>query len=224
MFDTISFERLLEVTAEDLTEIRDNLGAVYMDETINSETKNVALATAFNTIDSWSSYFGKFKEIQESKLDELNRANASLVNENKKLASENSKLKEDLAMLNEKMNNANYKIGTLQATLEARNDNSNMIQVDIVEMIESLEKAVNLIEENAKTISTATHMKNRHIGSGDEHPAYRQDVDSKALIDDYQSGKLNLKELAEKYDMTSPGLRDRLIKLGVYKSVYKSHK
>lgn len=224
MFETITFEKLLEVTDDDLAEIKNRLSEVYMDDTIDTEVKHAALADAFNTIDSWSSYFSKFKEIQESKLDELNRANASLVVENKKLASENSKLKEDLVMLNEKINNAHYKIGTLQATLEARNDNSNMIQVDIVEMIESLEKAVNLIEENAKTISTATHMKNRHIGSGNEHPAYRQDVDSKALIEDYNSGKFNLKELAEKYDMTSPGLRDRLIKLGVYKSVYKSHK
>lgn len=224
MFETITFEKLLEVTADDLYEIKNRLSDVYMNETIDSETKNIALATSFNIIDSWSSYFSKFKEIQDSKLDELNRANASLVSENKKLASENSKLKEDLVMLNEKMNTAHYKIGTLQSTIEARNDNSNMIQVDIVEVIESLEKAVNLIEENAKTISTATHMKNRHIGSGDEHPAYRQDVDSKALIDDYNSGKFNLKELAEKYGMTSPGLRDRLIKLGVYKRVYKSHK
>lgn len=224
MFSTVSFERLLEVTAKDLNEIKHNIGEVYGDDTIDPEVKHVALADAFKTIDDWSSYFSRFKEIQESKLDELNRANASLASENKRLASENSKLKEDLVMLNEKMNNAHYKIGTLQATLEAINGNSNMVQVDIVEMIENLEKAVNLIEENAKTISTATHMKNRHIGSGNEHPAYRQDVDSKALIDDYNSGKFNLKELAEKYDMTSPGLRDRLIKLGVYKSVYKSHK
>lgn len=224
MFETITFEKILEVTARDLDIIKNRLSEVYMDDTIDTEVKYAALADAFNTIDSWSYYFSKFKEIQDSKIDEINRANASLVSENKKLASENSKLKEYLVMLNEKINNAHYKIGTLQATLEARNDNSNMIQVDIVEMIESLEKAVNLIEENAKTISTATHMKNRHIGSGNEHPAYRQDVDSKALIDDYNSGKFNLKELAEKYGMTSPGLRDRLIKLGVYKSVYKSHK
>ena len=31
MFNVISFEKLLEVTAEDLAIIRENFGAVYMD-------------------------------------------------------------------------------------------------------------------------------------------------------------------------------------------------
>ena len=224
MFNTISFERLLEVTADDLNAIRDNLGAAYMNETIDSETKNVALATAFNTIDSWSSYFSKFKEIQESKLDELNRANASLVVENKKLANENSKLKEDLVMLNEKINNANYKIGALQATLEARNNNSNLVSVDLVEMIESLEKAVNLIDDNAKALTLSKKLKtepnvNKH---GAEHPRYRNDIDNDSLVADYQSGMI-LKDLSKKYKISIPGIRNRLMDLGVYKQVYKKN-
>ena len=224
MLNTISFERLLEVTADDLNAIRDNLGAVYMNETIDSETKNVALATAFNTIDSWSSYYNMFKEIQDSKIDELNRANDSLVGENKKLASENSKLKEDLVMLNEKINNAHYKIGALQATLESMNNNSNLVSVDLVEMIESLEKAVNLIDENAKALTLSKKLKtepnvNKH---GEDHPRYNKYIDNDSLIADYKSGMI-LKDLSKKYKISIPGVRNRLMDLGVYKQVYKKN-
>ena len=214
MLDTISFERLLEVTAEDLAIIRDNLGAVYMNETIDSETKNVALATAFNTIDSWSSYFNKFKEIQESKLDELNRANASLINENKKLASENSKLKEDLAMINEKMNNANYKIGTLQATLEASNNNSNLVSVDLVEMIEKLETIADSYESAIKAAEHKAAMKtfNKRVASGDVKPAKRADISDEYIIENVKNG-ISAYKIAQNVGMTQQAILYRIKRL-----------
>ena len=214
MLNTISFERLLEVTADDLNAIRDNLGAVYMNETIDSETKNVALATAFNTIDSWSSYFSKFKEIQDSKIDELSRANASLVVENKKLDSENSKLKEDLAILNEKMNNANYKIGTLQATLEARNNNSNLISVDLVEMIEKLETIADSYESAIKAAEHKAAMKtfNKRVASGDVKPAKRADISDEYIIENVKNG-ISAYKIAQSVGMTQQAILYRIKKL-----------
>lgn len=211
MFDTISFERLLEVTAEDLTEIRDNLGAVYMDETINSETKNVALATAFNTIDSWSSYFNKFKEIQESKLDELNRANASLVNENKRLNNE-------LNRLNDEYNKQTELVGQLQGRLEimnevikAKDNNANMVQVDIVELVESLERTLNTIDENAKVITQTKKVKSK----GELAPAFNTDVHTEDIIKAYQLGETP-NQIAQKCGMTQSAIIYRLKQAGVY--------
>ena len=222
MFSTVSFERLLEVTAKDLNEIKHNLGEVYGDDTIDPEVKHVALADAFKTIDDWSSYFNKFKEIQDSKLDELSRENDHLVDENKRLNNE-------LNQLTTNYNKQSILLGNTQATVEylnklvdAKNNSSNMVQVDLVEMIEKLEKAVNLIDENAKALSLSKKLKteprvNMH---GKDHPRYRNDIDNDSLVADYKSGMI-LKDLSSKYKISIPGVRNRLIDLGVYEPVYK---
>lgn len=222
MFSTVSFERLLEVTAKDLNEIKHSLGEVYGDDTIDPEVKHAALADAFKTIDDWSSYFNKFKEIQDSKLDELSRENDHLVDENKRLNNE-------LNQLTTNYNKQSVLLGNMQATVDylnklvdAKNNYSNMVQVDLVEMIESLEKAVNLIDENAKALSLSKKLKteprvNMH---GEEHPRYRHDIDNDSLVADYKSGMI-LKDLSSKYKISIPGVRNRLIDLGVYEPVYK---
>lgn len=221
MFDVISFKKLLEVTADDLAVIKENLGAVYMDETVSDDVKYVALAEAFTTIDSWTSYFKRFKEIQDNKLDELNRENAQLVDENKKL-------REKVKELMEKINKHHGMIGKLQATvdyqnklIEIKNSSSNMLPVDLIEIIEKLDNAVNLIDENAKALSLSKKLKteprvNMH---GEEHPRYRNDIDNDSLVADYQAGMI-LKDLSNKYKISIPGVRNRLIDLGVYKQVY----
>ena len=222
MFSTVSFERLLEVTAKDLDEIKHSLGEVYGDDTIDPEVKHVALADAFKTIDDWSSYFNKFKEIQDSKLDELSRENDHLVDENKRLNNE-------LNQLTTNYNKQSVLLGNMQATVEylnklvdAKNNSSNMVQVDLVEMIESLEKAVNLINENAKALSLSKKLKDepRVNMHGEEHPRYRNDIDNDSLVADYKSGMI-LKDLSSKYKISIPGVRNRLIDLGVYEPVYK---
>ena len=158
--------------------------------------------------------FSKFKEIQESTLDELNRANASLVNENKKLASENSKLKEDLAILNEKMNNANYKIGILQATLEARNNNSNLISVDLVEMIEKLETIADSYESAIKAAEHKAAMKtfNKRVASGDVKPAKRADISDEYIIENVKNG-ISAYKIAQSVGMTQQAILYRIKKL-----------
>ena len=222
MFETITFERLLEVTAKDLNEIKHSLGEIYGVDTIDPEVKHVALADAFNTIDSWSSYFGKFKEIQESKLDELNRANNHLVDENKRLNNELNQLTTDYNKQSVLLGNMQATVDYLNKLVEAKSNSSNMVQVDLVEMIESLEKAVNLIDENAKALSLSKKLKteprvNMH---GKEHPRYRNDIDNDSLVADYKSGMI-LKDLSSKYKISIPGVRNRLIDLGVYEPVYK---
>ena len=91
-------------------------------------------------------------------------------------------------------------------------------------MIESLEKAVNLIDDNAKALSLSRKLKtepkvNMH---GEEHPRYNKYIDNDNLIADYKSGMI-LKDLSKKYKISIPGVRNRLMDLGVYKQVYKKN-
>lgn len=211
MFNTISFERLLEVTADDLTAIRDNLGAVYMDETIDSETKNAALATAFSTIDSWSTYFSKFKEIQDSKLDELKNENVCLVNENNRLNRELDKLVKNY-------NEQSILLGDMKAHIEmydelvkAKDNNANMVQVNIVELVESLERTLNTIETNAKVITQAKKVKSK----GELAPAFNTEVRTEDIIKAYQLGETP-NQIAQKCGMTQSAIIYRLKQAGVY--------
>ena len=210
MFNTITISKLLEKTNEQLSQATALLVEAYSIH--NSEQSemshvllNARLADAVNKFREWSAYYNRYTELVDDEKEQ-----------SKLLVIENSNLKKQIT-------DKDAQIANLMNIIKASHNNDNE-RIELAEAVKAMNSALKLINENAKTISTATHMKNRHIGSGDEHPAYRQDVDSKALIDDYNSGKFNLKELAEKYGMTSPGLRDRLIKLGVYKRVYKSHK
>lgn len=210
MFNTITISKLLEKTNEQLSQATELLVEAYSihnseQSEVSQSLLNARLADAVNKFRDWSAYYNRYTELVDDEKEQ-----------SKLLVIENNNLKKQI-------NDKDAQIANLMNIINASHNNDNE-RIELAEAVEAINSALKLINENAKTISTATHMKNRHIGSGDEHPAYRQDVDSKALIDDYNSGKFNLKELAEKYGMTSPGLRDRLIKLGVYKSVYKSHK
>ena len=210
MFNAITISKLLEKTNEQLSQATELLIEAYSihnseQSKMNQALLNARLADAVNKFRDWSTYYSRYTELIDDEKEQ-----------SKLLVIENNNLKKQIIDKDAQINN-------LMNIIKASHNNDNE-RIELAEAVESMNSALKLINENAKTISTATHMKNKHIGSGDKHPAYRQDVDSKALIDDYNSGKFNLKELAKKYDMTSPGLRDRLIKLGVYKSVYKSHK
>ena len=214
MLNTISFERLLEVTADDLAVIRDNLGAVYMDDTIDSETKNVALATAFNTIDSWTSYFNKFKEIQDSKIDELNRANASLVGENKRLNKELDDLISKLNKCHEKIDMLQEKIAQQEKLIEAKNSSSNMVQVDLVEMIEKLETIADSYESAIKAAEHKAAMKtfNKRIASGEVKPAKRADISDEYIIENVKNG-ISAYKIAQSVGMTQQAILYRIKKL-----------
>ena len=89
-------------------------------------------------------------------------------------------------------------------------------------MAERLEKAIDLINENAQALSLSKKLKSepRVNMHGEQHPRYITSIDNQELIKDYQSGMI-LKDLGAKYKMSPQGVRNRLIDLGVYKSVYK---
>ena len=210
MFDVISFKKLLEVTADDLAVIKENLGAVYMDETVPDDVKLVALAQAFETIDSWSSYFSRFKEIQESKLDELNRANAILLQDNKRLTKELNKLREDystqLGLLNKLQATVDYQ----NKLIEIKNNNDNMLPADLVEMVNTLEETISLINEHSSKI-----INSKRVTSGNFKPAMRVDVSDEVIAKEYMDG-MTPNAIAKQFGMTQPAIIYRLKKLGIY--------
>lgn len=214
MFNRISFEKLLEVTADDLAVIKDNLGTVYMDETIKPDVKYVMLAEAFNTVDHWSYYFNRFKEIQDSKLEELSKENARLVSENKKLNAE-------LNDLINKLNKCHGKIGMLQERLvhkdsliEAQDSSSNMVQVDLVEMIEKLEAIADSYESAIKAAEHKAAMKtfNKRVASGEVKPAKRADISDEYIIENVKNG-VSAYKIAQSVGMTQQAILYRIKKL-----------
>lgn len=230
-WNTVSFERLLEVTDEDLESIKNSIEHVYVRaKSVNnykviSEKDFVELTYTFSLINEWSAYYHKHKSIQDSKLEEL-------TTENSKLTSENKDLRLKVNELIRQLNNQNVTLGQLQGRLEmmdrlieAKNNNSNMVSVSLVDMVETLEKAVNLINENAKALTLSKKLKtepnvNKH---GAEHPRFNDNVKNEDLVEDYKSGML-LKELSEKYGLSIPGIRNRLIALGEYQAKYNTNK
>lgn len=210
-WNTISFERLLEITDKDLDVIKESLGVVYGDETVPVEVKYVALAEAFATIKEWSDYYSRYKDVQDSEIERLSNSNAILLQDNKRLNKE-------LDILNDKYNKQAELVGQLQGRLEmmdevikAKNSNANMVQVDIVELVETLEKALNTIDENAKVITQTKKVKSK----GELAPAFNTEVHTEDIIKAYQLGETP-NQIAQKCGMTQSAIIYRLKQAGVY--------
>lgn len=217
-WNTISFKMALEITYNDLYVIKEKFGNVYFDETLSEDEKNVALADAFNTIKKWSDFYSRYKDIHDSEIDKLNRDNAILLNDNKQL---NKELKE----IREKYNTQSSLIGQLQGRLEmmdevikAKDNNANMVQVDLVEMIEKLETINSSYESAIKSaIKSAEHkakMKvfNQRVASGDVKPAKRADVSDEYIIEQFKNG-LSAYKIAQSVGMTHQAIVYRIKKL-----------
>ena len=264
MFNRISFEKLLEVTVNDLALIKENLEQVYANTEIDEESRQAHLAEAFRKVEDWSTYFGRFKEISDARLDTLELDYNILKNESDKLSSElvdahsiidmknaeiselkinlevaTAKLMDENNRLNYELNDAREiidsnnaeiidlktQLGYKDKLLELKNESNNTVHVDLVELIDKLDAAVNLVNDNVKAISLSKKLKteprvNMH---GAEHPRYRNDIDNESLIADYKAGTI-LKDLSDKYGISVPGIRNRLIDLGVYQNKYNTNK
>lgn len=98
----------------------------------------------------------------------------------------------------------------------------------IEERINKLDKTIEMIEENSKTLVVSNRAKkhkdvlsvNMH---GETHPRFDNSIDKNELISDYKSG-MTLKELSEKYGLSAPGIRNRLMFYGVYEKKYNTKK
>lgn len=127
-----------------------------------------------------------------------------------------NKLSEDVNKLSEDVNRLENKVDSLTESVSKLED------TEKDEKIAELNAAVQMVKDNVNTITY--HYKTKEKGRvnmhGKEHPRYNKLIDDNELIEDYKSGMI-LRELSAKYDMSIPGIRSRLIFLGVYKNVYK---
>lgn len=204
-WNTVSFEKLLQVTAEDLAAIKNNLGIVYGDETIPTEVRLATLANAFNTIDSWSNYFNKFKDILDHKVEELNTENTQLKFENKLLKQQLSSIKDtstETAVLKER-------IKYLEEVISIKDNSSNIVSIDLVDRLDSLDEAIKIIKDNAKTIAYKGNLK-------DFKPAKRIDISDDDIRDKYLAGETAYK-IAKDCGLTAGAIVYRLKQMGIYK-------
>ena len=215
--EKITMTRLAERTASDLADTLSNLEPVYI--ALDTRVKQgdtelqgllVSVANAFSTLTEWSEYYNHFNEIvvkdynyyknlANSRKEEINR----LQKDNQKFLMENQALKDRY----ESNNNYQKLLDTISG------------QVDGLGI---LAEAIKLVNDNSKALSMSKKMKeeprvNMH-GAG--HPRYDLSIDNEKLIEDYESG-MKLKDLSNKYKLSIPGIRNRLMDLGVYKQVYK---
>lgn len=97
-------------------------------------------------------------------------------------------------------------------------ENRKLQQADNKEVVDRCMKLLDMVEINAKALSLQRKLKESRGHSGVESPKWRQDVDNTQLAEDYkQAGCKITKSLCEKYKMTQPALRKRLIDIGEYK-------
>ena len=114
-------------------------------------------------------------------------------------------------------------ISRLENKVDSLTDSVNKLEdTEKDEKIAELNGAIQMIKDNVNTITYhyKTKEKGRNNMHGKEHPRYNKLIDDNELIEDYKSGMI-LRELSAKYGMSIPGIRSRLIFLGVYKDVYK---
>ena len=214
MFDKVSFEKMLSITANDMEKIRDTLSCTMGNiDKITYDELQFALTTVFLTVTDWAEYYNKFKEITELKTNELNIENAQLKTENKLLKQQLSSLKDDntdTAVLKER-------IKYLEEIIKIKDNNSNLLPVDLVETLNKLDN-INTNFESA--ISAAQHaaaqkVYRQRVASGEVTPAKRIDVDDEVIKNEYLAGATP-NTIAKQFGMTQPAIIYRLKKLGVY--------
>lgn len=190
MFGQITLEKLVKKTDEDLMSAKDSLGRAYMmmSKGDTSEDTMLLIGEAYNIVDSWQTYYHKFNQILADKIESLNRENVELI-------TENNRLKEEREQLENK--------------------------VDIV--LKQLDAVLKEIESNAKLIAGSKGNREKQRNAvGANSNRFIQELDTEELIRVYRENNnsipKDIKELYHrKYGITYNGLRERLIKAGVWK-------
>lgn len=200
----ISMEKLLERTDSDITDITQSITEAYsiaggLDDSNIKDAILVNLEQAFTSISDWQKYYHHFNEI--------------VVN----ISSDSSKLKDANDKLTKKVEEQSVLISQLQTELSVanelinqKNNSSNMVQVDLVEMINTLEAAINIINDNASKIVNSERIKR-----GNFTPAKRIDVSDDVIKDLYLNNETP-NAIAKRFGMTQPAIIYRLKQMGIY--------
>ena len=137
------------------------------------------------------------------------------------------KVIEMLNNINLSLININNKIDSLSRDVEyigtKVDTDSKIINQQYKQITEMKQQLTLTIMKSENTILDAVY-KNKseqiNIATGRIPIAKRDDIDDEQLKEAYNKG-MTLKELSNKYNMSVPGIRNRLITLGVYQMKYK---
>lgn len=137
------------------------------------------------------------------------------------------KIIEMLNNINLSLTNINIKLDNLNKEveyIEEKTDTDSKIISQQSKQITELKQQLTLtIMKSENTILDAVYRNKSeqiNIATNRTPIAKRDDIDDEQLKADYNEG-MTLKELSNKYSMSVPGIRNRLITLGVYQMKYK---
>ena len=239
MNNVISFERLLEVTSEDLNIIRQDIEEAYASET-DEETKQCLLADANRRIGDWHRYYARYNEILNSKLTETEKENAILRHEVNRLSKENQEIKEENTKLYINISAIKERAAMHEEVIRFKDNTMHNMQEtlenELVESTNKINEMLELVEENIKAISLSKKIKREPKVNikGEGHPRYIGSINNDELIADYNTysdtldkngnlvRKYTLRDLSAKYKISIAGIRNRLIDLGVYEKQYNT--
>ena len=137
------------------------------------------------------------------------------------------KVMEMLNNINLSLTNINIKLDNLSKEVEyieeKTDTDSKIISQQSKQITEMKQQLTLTIMKSENTILDAVY-KNKseqiNISTGRTPIAKRDDINDEQLKNDYNKG-MTLKELSNKYNMSVPGIRNRLITLEVYQMKYK---
>lgn len=200
----ISIEKLLERTDNDVTDVTQSITDAYslagsLDSSDVKDAILVNLAHAFTVLSDWQKYYHHFNEIVVN----INNNSDELIDTNAKLT---KKVEEQSVLISQ----LQTKLSVANELINQKNNSSNMVQVDLVEMINTLEAAINIINDNASKIVNSERIKR-----GNFTPAKRIDVSDDVIKDLYLNNETP-NAIAKRFGMTQPAIIYRLKKLGVY--------
>lgn len=192
---------------------------------------------------NWNKYISKYKGLTLKSNNEtqqqLELAQQEIVSLKGKLSTYSKLLKEkdnelvqrDLNSINTKISSLNTKIDTLIVNKEQYDKLYNALQIvahryenlaGMNELIDTLKQTLETIEENSKLIASSKGNREKQKKAiGEYSNRYIQEIDTEELIriykeNDYSIPKYVKDEYKRKYGITYNGLRERLIKAGVW--------
>lgn len=205
MFGEITISKLVSETAKRLYEAKECAEEAHLIADKINKSRQVSIkdieimllrtADVAVILQKWEEYYNKFNSIINNKVDKLNEDNIRLTQDNKRLTQNNNKLIENNAKLIDRVDN----------------------------IVSSLDNVLREIEDNAKLIAGSKGNRRKQANAvGNKSNRFIQELDTEELIKIYKGNNYSIpKDVKEyynrQYGITYNGLRERLIKAGVWR-------
>lgn len=191
----------------------------YINDTLNNTIYKKALHYRFSNDTSLFDILTDLEGIVAGALSQIQEGSQILNSFNHEYIDNLKDLNEQLLVNNNILSKENMILK--QENSNIRNDNIYTILTLLKSNTQRIDNMLNTVEDSIKSIAMNKFIQSEDFKSRDmsknNNPHYRQDVDNEELIKLYKNG-VSIPELQSKYNMSWPGIRNRLIDAGVYKS------